>query len=174
MFVRRLKHKNGRTYIQAFEKVNKKYVVKRSFGSAYPDKDLDVLVSRAKEWTKSYKGIQELGFENEDYFTIIFYPPSPLISCWVLTWYLVRFSMRLASIALKISYLKILFFIGWFTQRANYKPLNTYTDLRREPTLRTIFIATGQAPQRRKRAGSTNTIRPYSKGLTPWNKCCLL
>lgn len=65
MFVRKLKHKNGRIYIQAVEKVNKKYVVKRSFGSTYPDKNLDELVSKAEEWIKSCKGIQELDFENE-------------------------------------------------------------------------------------------------------------
>lgn len=65
MFVRRIKHKNGRTYIQAVEKVNKKYVVRRSFGSAQSMEDLRKLVSRAEEWIKSYKGLQELDFESE-------------------------------------------------------------------------------------------------------------
>jgi len=65
MFVRRLKHNNGRTYIQTVEKVGKKYVVKRSFGSARSSEDLQKLVSKAEEWIKSYKGIQELDFEDE-------------------------------------------------------------------------------------------------------------
>jgi len=65
MFVRKLKHKNGRTYIQAVEKVNKKYVVRCSFGSANSDKDLEELISKAEKWMKSYMGIQELDFENE-------------------------------------------------------------------------------------------------------------
>lgn len=65
MFVRRLNHKNGKTYIQVVEKVGKKYLVKQSFGSAQLIEDIQKLVSKAEAWIKSYKGIQEIDFENE-------------------------------------------------------------------------------------------------------------
>lgn len=65
MYVRRLKHKNGRIYIQVVEKVSRRYVVRRSFGSASSNEDLQSLVSKAEAWIKSHKGIQELDFDNE-------------------------------------------------------------------------------------------------------------
>ncbi len=65
MFVRKLKHKNGKIYIQAVEKVNKKYVVRSSFGSAHSENDLEILGLKAEKWIKNYKGIQEIDFENE-------------------------------------------------------------------------------------------------------------
>lgn len=65
MFIRRLKHKNGKIYIQAIEKVNKKYVVRRSFGSVDSSGDVESLVLKAEKWIKSRQGVQELDFENE-------------------------------------------------------------------------------------------------------------
>jgi transposase len=65
MFIRKLKHKNGKIYVQAVEKVKGKYKVRRSFGSVGLDDDLQNLVSKAEQWVKNYKGIQEFDFENE-------------------------------------------------------------------------------------------------------------
>jgi transposase len=65
MFIRKLKHNNGKIYVQAVEKVNGKYKVRCSFGSADSDIDLQNLVSKAEKWIRNYKGIQEFDFDNE-------------------------------------------------------------------------------------------------------------
>lgn len=65
MFIRKLKHKSGKTYIQVVEKVNKKYLVKQSFGSGVIEDEINLLFSKAERWIQKYKGIQELDFENE-------------------------------------------------------------------------------------------------------------
>lgn len=64
MFIRKLKHKNGKIYIQAVEKANNKYIVRRSFGSV-TDNNLQKLVSEAEFWIKNYRGQQEIDFESE-------------------------------------------------------------------------------------------------------------
>lgn len=65
MFVRKLKQVNGKTYIQVVEKINRKYVVRKSFGSAKNDNDLRFLILEAEKWIKNRQGVQELDFENE-------------------------------------------------------------------------------------------------------------
>jgi transposase len=65
MFVRKLKQVNGKTYIQVVEKINRKYVVRKSFGSAKNDNDLRFLILEAEKWIKNLQGVQELDFENE-------------------------------------------------------------------------------------------------------------
>ena len=64
MFVRKLRHKNGKIYIQVVEKVSKKYIVRQSFGSV-TNNNLENLVSEAELWIKNYQGQQEFDFENE-------------------------------------------------------------------------------------------------------------
>jgi transposase len=65
MFVRKLKHKNGKTYIQVVEKVNNRYIVKKSFGSANSEYDLQKVISEAEQWIKNLQGQHEFDFENE-------------------------------------------------------------------------------------------------------------
>ncbi|MCX8149475.1 IS1634 family transposase [Thermaurantimonas aggregans] len=65
MFVRQLKHKNGRIYIQAVEKSHGRYIVRKSFGSANNESELKSLISKAEDWIKKYQGIIELDFDNE-------------------------------------------------------------------------------------------------------------
>ncbi len=78
MFVRKLKHKNGRIYIQAVEKVNKKYVVKHPASVILEIKAQNELVSKAEEWIQKLQGLfkswilkaERLLYQN-------FYLPSP-------------------------------------------------------------------------------------------------
>lgn len=65
MFVRKLKHKNGKTYIQVVEKSKGKYLVRQSFGSAVSQEALNTLIGQAESWIKEYQGIQELDFGQE-------------------------------------------------------------------------------------------------------------
>lgn len=65
MFVRKLKHKNGKIYIQVVEKISGKYSVKKSFGCAQSQNQLDHLIHDANLWIKNYKGVQEFDFEGE-------------------------------------------------------------------------------------------------------------
>lgn len=65
MFIRKIRHKNGKIYVQAVEKVNRKYKVRCSFGSAESDDDLQNLVSKANQWIKVRQGVQEFDFEDE-------------------------------------------------------------------------------------------------------------
>lgn len=65
MFVRKLKHKNGKTYIQVVEKSKGKYLVRQSFGSAVSQEALNTLIRQAESWIKEYQGIQELDFGQE-------------------------------------------------------------------------------------------------------------
>jgi transposase len=59
------KHKNGKTYIQIIEKVNGKTIVKKSFGSASNEFELEDIVLKAQYWIKKYQGSQEIDFDNE-------------------------------------------------------------------------------------------------------------
>jgi transposase len=65
MFVREIKHSNGKTYIQVIEKLHGKYIVKKSFGSANTAHELKLLIFKARKWIKNINGIQEFDFNNE-------------------------------------------------------------------------------------------------------------
>ena len=65
MFVRRLKHKNGRTYIQVIDKSSGKYKVVKSFGSASSLDGIESLSAQASQWIKESRGIAELDFHDE-------------------------------------------------------------------------------------------------------------
>lgn len=65
MFVRKLKHKNGRTYVQVVEKLNGRYVLRKSFGSATNEETLKELVGQAHRWIKEFKALQEFDFDDE-------------------------------------------------------------------------------------------------------------
>ena len=66
MFVRRLKSKNGKLYVQVVDKSLGKYRVLKSFGGADSDQKLGLLVKRAKSWITRYSGHQEIDFSNND------------------------------------------------------------------------------------------------------------
>lgn len=68
MFVRKLKHKNGKIYIQAVEKSHGRYIVRKSFGSAGSEIELKTLIVQAEEWIRRNQGVVELDFENERLF----------------------------------------------------------------------------------------------------------
>ena len=65
MFVRRLKHKNGKTYIQVVSKSSGSYKVVKSFGSAESSSGIEILVEKATLWMNSILGVTELDFDNE-------------------------------------------------------------------------------------------------------------
>lgn len=65
MFVRYLKNKNGRTYVQVVSKNTGRYKVIKSFGGAKDEKDLKGLTEKAHQWLKSTSGVMEFDFENE-------------------------------------------------------------------------------------------------------------
>ena len=65
MFIRRLRHKNGRVYVQVIEKLSGKYKVLKSFGSAQEPMKVNALVEQATQWIKRTRGSVELDFNNE-------------------------------------------------------------------------------------------------------------
>ena len=65
MFVRKLKHSNGKIYIQVVHKVKSKYKVLKSFGTSSSIDGLELLDTLAHEWIMNKRGIIELDFDNE-------------------------------------------------------------------------------------------------------------
>src|SRR5690606_23583968 len=65
MFVRYVKNKNGRVYVQVVSKSTGRYKVLQSFGSARSDEELKSLTQEAHRWIKSASGRAEFDFENE-------------------------------------------------------------------------------------------------------------
>lgn len=65
MFVRSLKHKNGKTYIQVISKNHGKYKMLKSFGSARTENEIKALITKAESWMKISSGTVEIDFDNE-------------------------------------------------------------------------------------------------------------
>lgn len=65
MFIRYLKNKNGRTYVQVISKNTGRYKVIQSFGSGKSEEELKLLTEKANQWIKSTSGSMELDFDNE-------------------------------------------------------------------------------------------------------------
>jgi transposase len=65
MYVRKLKNKNGRTYIQVVNKSSGRYKVVKSFGSAESIIEIEALVEKATLWINSSLGVKKLDFDNE-------------------------------------------------------------------------------------------------------------
>jgi transposase len=65
MFVRYLRHQNGRTYIQVVSKHAGKYKVVKSFGSSDSTEEIELLANKASLWIKSFTGLIEIDFEDE-------------------------------------------------------------------------------------------------------------
>jgi len=66
MFLRKLKSKNGKTYIQVVDKSSGKYKVVKSFGGSDDPEKVQALQKRAKSWIKKTCGTVELDFSNKD------------------------------------------------------------------------------------------------------------
>lgn len=68
MFIRKLKSKNGKTYIQVVDKSNGKYKVVKSFGSYQNESEQQQLISQAQGWINHHSGLLELDFSNTDFY----------------------------------------------------------------------------------------------------------
>lgn len=66
MFLRKLKSKNGKTYVQVVDKSSGKYKVVKSFGGTDSETRLEQLLKRARAWVQQASGVQELDFANTD------------------------------------------------------------------------------------------------------------
>lgn len=66
MFLRKLKSKNGKTYVQVVDKSSGSYKVIKSLGGSDEKKRLHELELRAKSWIQRSTGMQELDFSNSD------------------------------------------------------------------------------------------------------------
>ena len=73
IFVRKLKHPNGKIYIQVVQKQSGKYTVLKSFGSAFKESTLIVLINKAEKWIKQKSGLQELDFSGSDAYVEQFF-----------------------------------------------------------------------------------------------------
>jgi len=65
MFIRNLKHKSGKIYVQVVSKTSGKYKVLKSFGSCETSDQQELLHLKAKQWIKDSSGVFELDFDNE-------------------------------------------------------------------------------------------------------------
>lgn len=65
MYIRELKHKNGRVYVQVIDKSTGRYKVVKSFGSVNEPSQSAALVAKAKNWIAKQAGVLELDFANE-------------------------------------------------------------------------------------------------------------
>ncbi len=68
MFIRKLKSKNGKTYVQVVDKSNGKYKVVKSFGSYQNESEQQQLISQAQGWINHHSGLLELDFSNTDFY----------------------------------------------------------------------------------------------------------
>ena len=66
MFVRKLKSKNGKTYVQVVDKSSGRYKVLRSFGSSVHGTELENLTQKAQKWIADYTGDLEIDFTNSN------------------------------------------------------------------------------------------------------------
>ncbi len=65
MFVRNLRHKNEKIYVQVFSKTSRKYKVLKSFSSCKTPSELELLHTKAQQWINQTKGSFEFDFDNE-------------------------------------------------------------------------------------------------------------
>lgn len=73
MFVRKLKHPNGKIYVQVVEKQSGKYCVKKSFGAAANENILQALIRKAERWIRQKAGLSEFDFSGSDGFVEQFF-----------------------------------------------------------------------------------------------------
>ncbi len=73
MFVRKLRHPNGKIYVQVVEKQSGKYYVRKSFGAAESESILHTLIRKAESWIQQKAGISEFDFSGSDAFVEQFF-----------------------------------------------------------------------------------------------------
>jgi len=66
MFIRRLKNKNGKTYVQVIDKSLGKYKVLKSMGGSEDANQLGELLKKASEWINKHTGNLEFDFAQQD------------------------------------------------------------------------------------------------------------
>lgn len=66
MFIRKLRSKSGKVYIQAVDKSSGKYTVLKSFGSASNETELSTLSRVAQQWVNKHTGSSEFDFLKSD------------------------------------------------------------------------------------------------------------
>lgn len=65
MFVRQLKHQNGKVYVQVVDKSTGRYRVIKSFGSPSKRSTIEELTKKADQWVKTESGLIEIDFDDE-------------------------------------------------------------------------------------------------------------
>lgn len=65
MFIRELRHKNGRIYIQVVDKSSGRYKVLKSFGSSLTSEGVLELKKLASIWINEHQGVREIDFTHE-------------------------------------------------------------------------------------------------------------
>ena len=65
MFVRSIKNKNGKTYVQVIDKSTGKYKVLRQVGNSADKEEIEQLIKSGQLWIKTKTGSRELDFSNE-------------------------------------------------------------------------------------------------------------
>src|SRR5574339_1247047 len=65
MFVRSIKNKNGKTYVQVIDKSTGKYKVLHHVGNSAEKDEIEQLIKSGQLWMKSKTGSRELDFSNE-------------------------------------------------------------------------------------------------------------
>lgn len=65
MFVRQLKHKNGKVYVQVVDKSTGRYRIIKSFGSPSKRSTIEELTKKANQWIKAESGLIEIDFDDE-------------------------------------------------------------------------------------------------------------
>tara|TARA_R110002111_G_scaffold204908_1_gene269590 strand:+ start:164 stop:1678 length:1515 start_codon:yes stop_codon:yes gene_type:complete len=66
VFVRQVKHKNGKIYIQVIDKSSGKYKVLKSFGGSKLSSEIEHKIIRAERWVDNFTGVREFDFFNEE------------------------------------------------------------------------------------------------------------
>lgn len=64
VFVRQLKAKNGKTYVQVVDKSSGRYKVIKSFGGGTTTAEVADLAQKAREWISTHSGARELDFSD--------------------------------------------------------------------------------------------------------------
>tara|TARA_R110001583_G_scaffold85292_4_gene223460 strand:+ start:12016 stop:13530 length:1515 start_codon:yes stop_codon:yes gene_type:complete len=66
VFVRQVKYKNGKIYIQVIDKSSGKYKVLKSFGGSKLSSEIEHKIIRAERWVDNFTGVREFDFFNEE------------------------------------------------------------------------------------------------------------
>jgi len=65
MYVRKLKSKQGKIYVQVIDKSLGKYKILKNIGSSFNEKEVEKLVLEGKQWINNFTKQQELNFDND-------------------------------------------------------------------------------------------------------------